>query len=107
MIEIKCNGKQKQIIIESLLNPEGCLFPRKRKTCVFDPHASCKNCFEKKIRWILNEKLTWQKRPRFQEDEQPYLECPRCKHQVDWWSASNFCPNCGTRLMQEGESNDE
>lgn len=52
MIEIKCSKKEKQIIINSLLNPDGCLFPRKRKGCPLNKGASCKDCFENNIKWI-------------------------------------------------------
>lgn len=54
MIEIKCSKRQKKIIIESLLNPNGCLFPRKRPYCIYDPNADCKSCVEKKIKWVIN-----------------------------------------------------
>jgi len=53
MIEIKCTPAQKKIIINSLLNPEGCLFPRKRKACAVDRDADCKKCFEKNIKWEI------------------------------------------------------
>lgn len=52
MIEIKCSKKEKQKIINSLLNPDGCLFPRKRKRCSFDKNANCMDCFENDIKWI-------------------------------------------------------
>lgn len=95
MVEIKCNKQQKKIIIASLLNPDGCLFPRKRNTCVYDPNASCEKCFETKIKWTHSNKLSWQKKPRYEGDEHPYLVCPKCNNQVSWWDKSNFCPNCG------------
>lgn len=53
MIEITCNKKQKETIIEALHCPNGCLWPRKRAFCVYDPCASCRDCFEKKIRWTI------------------------------------------------------
>lgn len=52
MVEIKCNKAQKKKIIQSLLNPDGCLFPRQRAFCAYDNSADCKKCFEKKIKWI-------------------------------------------------------
>lgn len=52
MVEIKCSKKQKKIIIASLLNPDGCLFPVKRKSCMYDKDADCKKCFEKNIKWV-------------------------------------------------------
>jgi len=51
MIEIKCSKVQKKIIIQSLLNPEGCLFPKKRKRCDSDQDADCARCFETNIKW--------------------------------------------------------
>ena len=56
MIEIKCSKRQKKIIQESLLNPEGCLWPQRQLTCIYDPNADCKKCFEKKIKWTHPEK---------------------------------------------------
>lgn len=53
MIEIKCNRRQKKVIMESLLNPDGCLFPRKKSRCTYDPDADCKKCIEENIKWIL------------------------------------------------------
>ena len=53
MIEIKCTPAQKKIIIKSLLNPEGCLFPKRSKFCVMDKDVNCKKCFEKNIKWEI------------------------------------------------------
>jgi len=53
MIEIKCTPAQKKIIINSLLNPDGCLFPRRSKACATDKNANCKKCFEKNIKWVI------------------------------------------------------
>lgn len=54
MIEIKCSKKQKEVIIHSLMNPEGCLFPRKRPNCIYDKNSNCETCFEKNIKWIIH-----------------------------------------------------
>ena len=51
MVEITCNKRQKEKIIEALLCPEGCLWPRKMAHCAYDPLADCRTCFEKKIKW--------------------------------------------------------
>ena len=56
MIEITCTRKQKQTIINSLLNPEGCLWPRSQKSCALDFSRSCEDCFEKKIKWNLTDR---------------------------------------------------
>lgn len=56
MIEIKCTKRQKAIIIASLLNPDGCLWPREKRTCWTDPKKCCKRCFETKIKWIHEKK---------------------------------------------------
>lgn len=56
MIEIKCSKRQKKIIQTSLLNPDGCLWPQKKLTCIFDPNMDCTKCFEKNIKWIHPEK---------------------------------------------------
>lgn len=53
MIEITCNKKQKKTIIQSLQNPDGCLFPRKRKSCVYGSDTDCVKCFEKGIKWNI------------------------------------------------------
>ena len=55
MIEIKCSKKQKQKIINALLSPDGCLWPRSQKLCAFDYSRSCEDCYEKKIKWILTD----------------------------------------------------
>ena len=55
MIEIKCSKRQKQIIINTLLSPEGCLWPRSQKFCALDYTRSCEDCFEKKIKWDLTD----------------------------------------------------
>lgn len=56
MIEIKCTKRQKKIIIASLLNPDGCLWPRSKKTCYLDPQKNCMRCFETRIKWIHEKK---------------------------------------------------
>lgn len=56
MIEIKCSKRQKAIIIASLLNPDGCLWPREKKTCCLDPQKNCKRCFETRIKWTHDKK---------------------------------------------------
>jgi len=53
MVEITCNKRQKEAIIEALLSPNGCLWPRKRSHCAYDPLADCRTCFEKKIKWNI------------------------------------------------------
>ena len=53
VIEIKCSEKQKEVIIESLLNPNGCLWPRRKSDCVHNPSESCKKCFEDRIKWEI------------------------------------------------------
>lgn len=53
MVEITCNKRQKEKIIEALLSPNGCLWPRKQSHCAYDPLADCRTCFEKKIKWNL------------------------------------------------------
>jgi hypothetical protein len=55
MVEIKCSKRQKKKIINALLSPEGCLWPRSSKMCGFDYTRSCEACFEKKIKWILTD----------------------------------------------------
>lgn len=52
MLEIKCSKQQKKLIIQSLKNPDGCLWPRKRPNCAYDKDSDCNRCFEEKIRWI-------------------------------------------------------
>lgn len=52
MIEIKCSKAQRAIIIQCLLSPTGCLWPRKQAYCVYDQNASCKKCFATKIKWV-------------------------------------------------------
>lgn len=54
MVEIKCSKVQKKKIIASLLNPDGCIFPQRRKNCIYDKDASCEKCFEKNIKWIVS-----------------------------------------------------
>lgn len=51
MIEIKCSKRQKETIIQSLHNPDGCLWPQSQMTCALDPKASCRKCFETRIKW--------------------------------------------------------
>lgn len=53
MIEIKCSEKQKEVIIKSLLNPNGCLWPRRKSDCVHNPSESCKKCFKERIKWEI------------------------------------------------------
>lgn len=54
MIEIKCNKLQKKVIIAALLDPDGCLFPQKRRWCILDKDADCKKCFENNIKWDIH-----------------------------------------------------
>lgn len=51
MIEIKCSKRQKETIIQSLLNPIGCLWPQSQLTCVCDSKMNCRKCFETRIKW--------------------------------------------------------
>lgn len=53
MVEITCNNRQKEKIIEALLSPNGCLWPRAQANCVYNPIADCRDCFEKKIKWHI------------------------------------------------------
>ena len=55
-VEITCTAKQKEKIIEALLCPDGCLWPRKQAHCAYDPLADCRTCFEKKIKWNITNK---------------------------------------------------
>jgi hypothetical protein len=56
MIEITCSRAQKRRIINALLCPDGCLWPRSQKGCAIDFTRSCEDCFEKKIKWNLTDK---------------------------------------------------
>lgn len=53
MITITCTKRQKKTIIESLLNPRGCLWPAKRQRCAFDLNSDCEKCFKQNIKWII------------------------------------------------------
>lgn len=57
MIEITCNKRQKAVIIEALLSPNGCLWPRKQAFCGLDPKADCRKCFEQKIKWHTGKEI--------------------------------------------------
>lgn len=56
MIEITCSKRQKKVIINALLSPDGCLWPRAQTACAFDFTRSCEDCFEKRIKWNLTDK---------------------------------------------------
>ena len=61
MVEIKCSKMQKRRIIKSLLSPEGCLWPRSQIMCAYDYTRSCKDCFEKRIKWVLTDEKNMKK----------------------------------------------
>lgn len=53
MIEIKCTNAQKRRMIQAWQGPDGCLWPQKQKSCIFDPNAKCERCYEKRIKWSI------------------------------------------------------
>lgn len=55
-VEITCTKKQKDIIVAALLSPQGCLWPRRKRFCAVDDTRTCKECFEKNIKWDLTDK---------------------------------------------------
>lgn len=59
-VTIACTKRQKAIIIHCLIDPEGCLWPRKMPWCGLDPKADCRKCFEKNINWIITDERTKQ-----------------------------------------------
>ena len=55
MIEIKCNKTEKKKIIAALEVMQGtCLFPRQAQSCWMVTGNDCRQCLEKKIKWIEN-----------------------------------------------------
>ena len=55
MVEIKCSKIQKKKIINALLSPEGCLWPRSQIICAYDYTRRCEDCFEKRIKWTITD----------------------------------------------------
>lgn len=38
-----------------------------------------------------------------EEMEQPDSQCSQCGYEVDYWSLTNYCPNCGAKMVEPKE----
>jgi hypothetical protein len=100
MVEITCNKRQKEKIIEALLCPEGCLWPRKMAHCAYDPLADCRTCFEKKIKWHTDGGKPKEAYGRWNVILNPFwdAECSECGYAKKTGWEWRFCPNCGAKM---------
>lgn len=72
MIEIKCTALEKKRLQNALLvgmssiEDAACLFPRSASSCIYNPNTNCKNCLEKKIKWVVTDTIPGTKRKECQ-----------------------------------------